>query len=145
MDQTADIIEIMGLKARYCRYVDQKKWEQWSELFTPDLHVDVTGSLPPPYETFNDASSFCAFISTRLNPAITVHHVHNPEIEIVGPDSARGWWALFDHIEYPDRETDRGLVGYGHYEETYRKVERRWLISSLILTRVFRRPLPTLP
>jgi hypothetical protein len=136
-----EVNKIMALKARYCRYLDQKRWDEWRHLFVPDLFVDVTGSLLPPNETFDNADSWCEFIRNRLSPALTIHHVHNPDIVILDSDNAIGGWALFDHIEYPDRTENRGFDGYGYYEDVYRKVSGEWLFSSFKLTRLLRTPL----
>jgi SnoaL-like protein len=136
-----EINQIMTLKARYCRYLDQKRWDEWRRLFVADLYVDVTGSLPPPNEIFEDAESWCAFIRDRLTPALTIHHVHNPDIVLVDSDNATGSWALFDHIEYPDRVENRGYDGLGLYEDSYRRVDGEWLISSFKIIRLLRTPL----
>lgn len=144
-DQTTqyllEINQIMTLKSRYCRYLDQKRWDEWRGLFVADLHVDVTGSLPPPNEIFEDADSWCTFIRDRLTPALTIHHVHDPDIELLDSESAIGGWALFDHIEYPDRIENRGYDGFGYYDDSYRKVDGVWLIASFKITRLLRTPL----
>ena len=136
-----EINKIMMLKSRYCRYLDQKRWDEWRSLFASDLFVDVSGSLPPPNETFHDADSWCEFIKSRLTPALTIHHVHNPDIVLLDSEHATGGWALFDHIEYPDRSENRGFDGYGYYEDAYRKVGGEWRFSSFKLTRLLRSPL----
>ncbi len=38
-----------------------------------------------------------------------------PEIELTGPDSARGIWAMYDYVTWG---RDQGLKGYGHCHET---------------------------
>jgi hypothetical protein len=139
--QLIEISEIMTLKSRYCSYLDQKRWVEWHRLFVPELFVDVSGSLPAPYETFNDADSWCAFIQERLTPALTIHHVHNPDIVLLDEENAVGGWALFDRIEYPDRTENRGFEGFGYYEDVYRKVSGEWLFLSFKLSRILRSPL----
>jgi hypothetical protein len=141
LQQFVEVNRIMMLKARYCRYLDQKRWDEWRDLFTADLFVDVTGSLPAPNETFDNADSWCEFIRERLTPALTIHHVHNPDIVVLDSENAIGGWALFDHIEYPNRSENRGFDGYGYYEDVYRKVDGEWLLSSFKLARLLRTPL----
>lgn len=39
----------------------------------------------------------------------TVHHGHMPEIDITGPDTARGTWAMFDYVEWPPHDGEMVL------------------------------------
>ena len=59
-----------------------------------------------------------------------------PEIELTGPDTATGIWAMFDYVEFSPAPNRTGLQGYGHYHETYTKVDGRWYIQFMKLTRL---------
>ena len=63
----------------------------------------------------------------------TVHQVHAPEIELTSPTTARGVWALEDVVRFGPGVN---LRGYGHYTETYEKVDGQWLFTSSTLTRL---------
>jgi hypothetical protein len=138
IDDLLAIEAIRQLKARYCRFVDQKQWDRLRALFTPDARLDGLGSAPDGAT----ADAFVAGISRRLARVISIHHVHNPEITLEGADTARGIWPMLDYLEFPDGERpaeapeSRGFVGFGHYEEEYRRVAGVWLISYLRLTRL---------
>ncbi len=56
-----------------------------------------------------------------------------PEITLTGPGTASGIWSMEDIVEFPDGTV---LQGYGHYHETYRKVDGEWRIATLHLTRL---------
>ena len=62
-----------------------------------------------------------------------MHQVHAPEIELTFPTTARGVWALEDVVRFGPGVN---LRGYGHYTETYEKVDGKWLITSSTLTRL---------
>ena len=56
----------------------------------------------------------------------TVHYGFMPDIELTGPDTARGVWSLHDYLEWPEPiESYRGIAvpgmrairGCGYYEE----------------------------
>src|SRR5450759_257723 len=104
-----DIEEIKQLKARYFRLMDTKDWAGFTALFTDDAVLDAAG---------------------------TVHHGHMPEITITGPDSATGIWAMFDYLTFPGDGPPKGLQGYGHYHEEYRRVDGSWRIQHVVLTRL---------
>jgi hypothetical protein len=67
-----------------------------------------------------------------LSRAVTVHHGHMPEIELTGPDSARGIWSMFDRVDHPEFL----LEGYGHYHERYVIEDGAWRIAELRLSRL---------
>ena len=140
-----DIEAIKQVKARYFRCIDTKRWSDLRQQFTDDARFDgVNGEPPGPDE-------FVARNATRLGPAITVHQGHMPEIVLTSPTTARGIWSMFDWVEFPEPIEKgrgrgyRGFVGYGHYEEEYRKVNGAWKISFLRLTRLRINPVAESP
>ena len=74
-----------------------------------------------------------AFLEQTLGGAVTVHHGHMPEIELTSPTTATGIWALQDVILWPDGGR---MHGYGHYHETYERIDGQWRIRSSTLTRL---------
>jgi len=49
MDRLAEIVEIEAikqLKARYFRLMDEKRWDEWAEVFTEDFEGIVHGPHP---------------------------------------------------------------------------------------------------
>jgi 3-phenylpropionate/cinnamic acid dioxygenase small subunit len=136
-----DLEAIRTLKARYCRTIDVKAWNEWREVFCED--VTFEGLSAP----FTDLDEFMRVQQDRLSDAISVHHCHTAELEITGIDSATGIWAMCDYVEYPWQEERRGFVGYGFYHERYRRTADGWRIASLRMERLRFDPLqgPHLP
>ena len=133
MDDAAALLEIEAikqLKARYCRYLDTKDWQAWRSLFTDDFLSDTS---PAGGKVIQGADDFVAFTRKSLRSQATVHQVHAPEIELTSPTTARGVWALEDVVRFGPGVN---LRGYGHYTETYEKVDGQWLIASSTLTRL---------
>lgn len=126
-----DVEAIKQLKARYFRTLDTKQWDELREVFTNDVVVDTTDSGG---SVVTGGDQVVAFLKTTLGDAITVHQGHMPEIELTSPTTATGIWALNDIVIF----TSFGfrLDGYGHYHETYEKVDGEWRIASLTLTRL---------
>ena len=62
-----------------------------------------------------------------------MHQVHAPEIELTSATTATGVWALEDVVRLAP---GLNLKGYGHYHETYEKIDGRWYIKSSKLTRL---------
>lgn len=121
---------IRQLKARYCRLLDTKDWTGWRQLFTDDFLSDTSASGG---KVIKGADEFVAFTRRSLRTQATVHQVHAPEIALTSPTTARGVWALEDVVRFGPGVN---LRGYGHYTETYEKVEDQWLIASSALTRL---------
>jgi uncharacterized protein (TIGR02246 family) len=129
-----DIEAIKQLKARYFRLMDQKQWDEWAMVFAEDAHLVV----PEGGVDERGRAAVVASVSGVLEGVRTVHHGHMPEIEITGPDTARGTWAMFDYVEFPSRPDGErvGLQGYGHYTEEYVREDGQWRIASLHLSRL---------
>ena len=133
MDDAATLLEIEAikqLKARYCRYLDTKDWDAWRSLFSDDFLSDTS---PAGGKVISGADEFVAFTRKGLRSQATVHQVHAPEIELTSPTTASGVWALEDVVRFGPGVN---LRGYGHYTETYQKVDGRWLLTSSTLTRL---------
>jgi uncharacterized protein (TIGR02246 family) len=125
-----DLEAIRQLKARYFRTMDTKDWQGMRRVFADDLVMDTTAAGG---SVIQGADEFMAYLAGALDNAITVHHGHMPEIQFTGPTTAAGIWALQDTIVWPNGDR---MVGYGHYHETYEKVEGEWKIKSSRLTRL---------
>lgn len=129
------IEDIKALKARYFRHVDFKQWDEYAGLFAPDLIVYA----PDGSESSRGGPEFAANVRAFLDPAVTIHHGYTPEIEILSPTEARGLWAMHDILTWEEGAPGKGfkrMLGWGHYHETYRKVDGGWRIASLKLTRL---------
>jgi hypothetical protein len=127
-----EIESIKQLKARYCRYLDTKDWESWRLIFSDDFvgdTADAGGAV------ILGADDFVAFTHNNIGKPSqpTVHQVHAPEIELTSASTARGVWALEDVVRLAPGVN---LRGYGHYHETYEKLDGQWRIKSSRLTRL---------
>jgi len=134
LQRLTDIEEIKQLKARYFRTLDTKDWDGFGQVFSTDAHLEV----PEGEVSEHGRAAIVASVSGVLVGARTVHHGHMPEIEITGPDTARGIWAMCDYVEFPLGADGRriGLQGYGHYTEEYVREEGAWRIVHLHLSRL---------
>ncbi|GGK30717.1 hypothetical protein GCM10011583_73180 [Streptomyces camponoticapitis] len=132
-----DIEDIHQLKARYFRFVDEKKTGQLASLFTRDAKIVTDGTA------FASPQEFAQVIHDVIGAAPTAHSGYMPEIAITGPHTATGIWSMQDILNIPaDTKGVEGHHGYGQYRETYEKVNGKWLISSVNLTRFWMESLP---
>jgi hypothetical protein len=135
MDDVAALEEIEAikrLKARYCRYLDTKDWALWRTIFADDFLSDTADAGG---KVIVGADEFVAFTRKNIGEPSqpTAHQVHAPEIELTSPTTARGVWALQDVVRLAP---GLDLIGYGHYHETYEKVDGQWRIKASRLTRL---------
>jgi len=136
----AAVAAIHQLKARYFRCMDSKDWDGFAEVFTPDAVIDVNedlgGAAGDEVGITRGNRQIADAVRGFVGDVLTVHHGHMPEIEITSPTTARGIWAMEDMLRWPAGAAMREMHGYGHYHETYEKIDGRWCISSLRLTRL---------
>jgi hypothetical protein len=131
------IEQIKQLKARYFRCMDTKDWAGFQAVFAPDATADFTregGDRSRSSAT--GAANVTKLIKDLVAPALTIHHGHMPEIELTSATTARGIWAMEDLIWWPEGSRRKTLHGFGHYHETYEKIDGRWFIKTLRLTRL---------
>lgn len=150
VEQLLAIEHIRQLKARYCRAVDTKDWQELAAVFTEDAEFDVRNSrrngddASTVSEVLDDTflirgrDNIINFIRKRAAGVVTVHHGHTAEIDILSACTARAIVPMEDR----NRRIEGGKVvyelwGYGHYRETYqREPGGRWQIETLKLTRL---------
>lgn len=128
---------IKQLKARYYRCMDTKDWACLEAVFAPDAQARFLGSRgedPQSVQPVVGRAKVAAYIRQAVETLVTVHHGHMPEIEITSPTTGRGIWAMEDRLQSPDGKNL--LTGYGHYHETYERIDGAWTIKTLLLTRL---------
>lgn len=154
MDELEKLVatnEILKVKARYFRCMDQRDWDCYEACFTDDCEFDVSlADIVPEIGTIPDHSAGASidgwvqhgakairkFVSELLVGIRTVHHGHMAEIEIESPTRATAIFAMEDLLDYPPGYPQSHVRGHGHYYETYEKVDSQWKIRSLRLTRL---------
>jgi len=141
IDQLIAIEEIRQLKARYFRYVDTKRWDLLPSVFTSDCTFSFEGVTPGRVDTYSSVEEFMTGVKRILGNVISVHHGHTPEITLIGPRTASGIWAMTDLVQRPVNDPLPSFRGYGHYHESYQKMDS-WLISSVYLSRLLKIEFP---
>jgi SnoaL-like domain len=129
-----DIEAIKQLKADYFFLMDTKQWDRWEELFTTDLRV------PGPARIQQGRDAFTGYVRKHLEGVVSCHFGFMPVIDVVDSDNARGRWSMFDDLRLPTGhpwcEQHSRRLGYGFYEEEYRRDDGSWRISFLELSRI---------
>jgi len=119
------IEEIKQLKARYFRCMDTKDWAGFAAVFAPDAEMDMRGEDPG--SGLNRGAQVIAdYVRNAVDPVVTVHHGHMPEIELTSDTTATGIWAMEDKLSWPEGSPISWMHGYGHYHETYERVDGEW-------------------
>jgi uncharacterized protein (TIGR02246 family) len=119
-----EIEAIKRLKYRYLRCLDQKRWDELAECFTEDARSSYGGGR----YAFAGRDAIMDFLRKSMGAPsfLSSHRVHHPEIELTGPDTATGVWALEDTVI----ETRAGITirGAAFYEDEYVKRDGAWKI-----------------
>lgn len=113
------------LKARYCRLMDQKAWDEWALCFTVDATMVNAGAITQGRQAIRD------MVAAAMERIPSSHQAFLPEIALTGEHTAEGVWACM-FVQANGRTT-----GFGHYHDTYAKVGGEWKISHLDLVTTF--------
>lgn len=127
-----DLRAIEELKYAYVRCLDQKLWDDMSELFLPDATAAYSGGG----YSYEGREAILDFLRESMSrPAFhSSHRMHHPEITL-GGDEATGVWAMDDVVV--DTELDFMLTGAGFYDDRYRRVGGVWRIAHTGYRRTF--------
>jgi hypothetical protein len=140
------IEEIKALKSRYFRANDTKDRALLQSCFTADISLDARAATTDPVTGINAAPQLSEKVYTGIETVLdvalsglqgltTVHQACLPEIEILSETSAKGTWALFDVLLFPNGPV-KELTGYGHYHDVYERVNGHWKIKAVRITRL---------
>ena len=151
LSELHSIEDIKKLKARYCRYFDTKRWDDYFALFASDAifdmrsagsvgavdHVADDSQAAPELEGYQVGRDNIAAHLMKIVADITssIHFCHTPEIELTSADTATGIWTLDDWHQFHAGPL-RSFHGFGHYEDTYIREGGKWFIQSTRLTRL---------
>ena len=136
IDRLLAIEAIKQLKARYFRCMDTKDWDGFAAVFSDDAVMDMSQETGEMIE--GGGRAIADYVRAAVDPVETVHHGHMPEIDVTSPDSATGVWAMMDVLRWPAGGPLGAMTGYGHYHETYARIDGEWKITRLLLTRLRR-------
>jgi hypothetical protein len=133
----AAIEEIKQLKAKYFYGFDHQDWEFWrNEVWAPQGRLEV----PEMNANIEPRDVMIDWVIAQAADQVSVHHGHMPIIEITSDTTAMGIWAMEDRIyrskEHPLNGDTHFVIGFGHYHETYVKLDVGWRILSTRLTRL---------
>lgn len=113
------------------RAVDTKDWALLTSVLAPDIEAAFGKRLK-----FRNRDDLVRVLSAAMDSGkITVHHLHQPEIEVDG-DTATGTWALYDRVI---RKNERKVLeGAAFYSDEYRRgPDGAWVISRTGYTRLY--------
>ena len=127
-DRRDDIDAIKALKYRYLRCVDLRLWDELAQTLAPE----VTASYGKRLSYTGRDQVISGLREQMTDGVITEHQAHHPEIEIDG-DTAIGRWYLQDRVIVP--EFDTYIFGSAFYEDSYARLDGRWVITRTGYTR----------
>jgi bile-acid 7alpha-dehydratase len=132
----ADLVEIelvKRVKYAYFRCLDLKQWDEIGELFTEDAVAAYSAGA----YAFEGREAIVGFFRKAMGREtfLSSHKAHHPEIDLTGPDTATGVWALEDVVI--DLQWELDIRGAAFYEDEYVKADGVWRIGRTAYKRVF--------
>ena len=117
-EELCEIEDIKRLKYAYARCLDLKRWDEIAGLFTEDAVAAYSGGN----YSFEGRAAIVDFLQRSMGAETfhSSHKMHHPEIDLTGPTTARGTWALDDVVVMTDFELT--IRGCSFYEDKYAKV-----------------------
>ena len=134
-EDLVEIEEIKRLKYRYARSLDTKDWDLLASCFIQNATASYSGGQL----AYEGRDPIVGFLKKVLgSPAVlTTHFMGQPEIELTGPSSARGTWALQDLVIFPEPAPGMNVRGASFYEDEYVNVDGEWRFKHTGYRRVW--------
>jgi hypothetical protein len=145
VEEIQAIEEIKKVKARYFRGVDTGDTDLVRSILAEDCELDLRGCCTDPATGRDFMPNVNVVLRGRRSFAaeglaesgiVSVHQGHHCEIELTSPTTASGIWSMTDRLYMPAGSPFACMTGFGHYIETYEKVDGAWKIKTLRITRI---------
>lgn len=145
-ERLAAIEAIRNLKAKYWRGVDFIDGALVRSILHPDCVLDYRGCCTDPVTGADHMPQMNIVMKGRDSwqtgnleepRVVTVHQGHQVEIEVTGETTASAIWVFTDRFFIPPGGPFTRLTGYGHYHETYEKLDGVWLLKTTRITRLW--------
>jgi hypothetical protein len=132
LERLVAIEDIRRLKAERDRAVDEREWELYKSMHTPDFV-----SYKPGGEDWVGAQMAADEAAAFLRGVISIHHSGSPVITFQSASEAAGHWTLKDHMFWEEDGESYWWKGYGTYDETYVLLDKRWFFKTRLLNRTW--------
>jgi hypothetical protein len=145
VERLVAIEEIKQVKAKYFRGVDSGDGDLVRSILAEDCVLDYVGGCTDPATGIDYLPVTNRVVRGREEwPAgrrvatgwVSVHQGHTVEIEITSDTTASAIWSMTDRLHFPPGGEFSIMTGYGHYHETYEKVDGVWKLKTTRLTRI---------
>jgi hypothetical protein len=136
VERLVAIEQIRRMRSRYLRMLDTRNWDEVANAYAPDatlaFHTEAPGVVS------RGRAQIIATITSTLVDVTTVHFGHMAEIDILSPQRATGVWALEDTLWFGPKSMypGRRVHAYGHLNDSYSKIDGRWLLQDVEITRL---------
>ncbi|MGZ4139469.1 MAG: nuclear transport factor 2 family protein [Actinomycetota bacterium] len=140
-EDLVEIEEIKRLKHRYARLLDTKDWDGLRDCFVEEATASYSGGQL----SFEGRDAIIGFLKKALGPEnmVTSHAMGQPEIDLTGPDSASGTWALQDLVIVTDGALE--IRGAAFYDDRYVRTRDGWRFLHTGYRRVYEEMGPRRP
>lgn len=137
-DDLVEIHAIERLKYRYLRGLDQKCWDDVAACFTADAVAAYSGGK----YTYEGRDAILEFLRGAMGAETfhSSHRCHHPEIDLTGPTTAVGTWAMDDVVV--ETAWDITIRGAAFYEDEYQKLGGEWRLRRTGYRRTYEEILP---
>jgi hypothetical protein len=132
-EDLVEVEQIKRLKYRYARLLDTKEFDGLNDCFVEEATASYSGGQL----SYDGRDAIIGFLRNALGSTtmLTSHLMGQPEIELTGPDTATGTWALQDLVILTDQALE--IRGTAFYEDRYVKRDGSWRFEHTGYRRIY--------
>jgi hypothetical protein len=137
--------QIEQIKAKYFRGVDTGDGDLVKSILAEDCVLDYMGCCTDPATGKDFIPAMNVVLHGRKSwrsdglsalGIVSVHQGHNFEVEFISDTSAKVTWSMTDRLYFPPGGQFSCMTGFGHYHETYEKLDGIWKMKTTHVTRL---------
>jgi len=136
------IEQIKQLKARYCRLLDERNWDEWAALFSPGIELVIESD---PRQHLRGRDEVVRSVSSSLAGLVSVHHVHGADVVLHGERTAVGTWQVYSAGAAETAPGQFTHQSFGYYRDELELTDGLWRFTRVSLRRHLFMPTARLP
>ena len=134
LHEISDRLEIADLLARYADAIDNQRWDDLDEVFTPDAVIDYTAFGAPR----GDLASTKVFLAKVLPGHVSYAHMLGLPVVRIDGDTATARTPCHNPMVFHDKEGKEQIYTCGlWYEDELVRTDAGWRIAERVEVRCY--------
>jgi SnoaL-like domain len=121
LQRLLDLEDVRSLQAKYCIWVDQKRWSDLRTIFADDAILEMSNKDERP----SSPAGIVDYIAGAVGDSISSHHCTASIVTFVDIDHAEVTWSMLYVSD------GSATTSYGFYENEVARIAGAWKVTRM--------------